>query len=249
MRIGHASISENNNNGRDGRAIAGDQTGKEVCIRSFYKKPWVYLLRCTDRGKAEIMAKACEAMCNNPNVGYDQSQRVTLHSYLSRNNYNYENITVPVECDCSSFMTVCAECAGIFPIYTGTNPPVTANMVSKFQKTGYFDLITDSSYINSEKNLLRGDILVGAPNTHTVMVLDNGSGASTVIGKRILKKGMSGSDVSYLQDKLRKVGYSLAVDGKFGPQTQAALIAFQTEEKILIDGICGPETWRHLESH
>ena len=30
MRIGHASISENNNNGRDGRAQAGDQTNKEV---------------------------------------------------------------------------------------------------------------------------------------------------------------------------------------------------------------------------
>ena len=45
MRIGHASISENKNNGRDGKAKAGDQTGKEVCIRQFYKKPWKYLLR------------------------------------------------------------------------------------------------------------------------------------------------------------------------------------------------------------
>lgn len=247
MRIGHASISENGNNGRDGKAKAGDQTGKEVCIRSFYKKPWSYLLRCADKNKAEIMAKACEAICNNPNVGYDQSQRVTLHSYLAKNNYNYNSITTPVECDCSSFMTVCAECAGIFPHYTGTNPPVTANMVKKFQETGYFDLFTDSSYINNEANLLRGDILVGPPNTHTVMVLDNGTKGS-VAKRPTLRKGNKGNDVLYLQKKLAELGYDVKPDGIFGPQTHAALLNYQIDNNLLVDGICGPETWRSLKA-
>lgn len=244
MRIGHASISENGNNGRDGRAKAGDQTGKEVCIRSFYKKPWHYLLRCKDANKVEIMAKACEAICNNPNVGYDQSQRVTLHSYLAKNGYNYNDIHTPVECDCSSFMTVCAECAGIFPHYTGTNPPVTANMVKKFQDTGYFTVINDQNYINNEDNLRRGDILVGPPNTHTVMVLDNGNKKTT--GRPMLRKGSKSNYVLEMQAALKTLGYTIDVDGSFGPKTFEVLKQFQKDKGLESDGVCGPLTWKAL---
>ena len=245
MRIGHASISENNNNGRDGKAKAGDQTGKEVCIRSFYSKPWKYLLRCKDPAKAEIMAKACESICNNQNVGYDQSQRMTLLTELKRLNYDYSKINTPCECDCSSFMTACAECAGIFPKYSG-NAPVTANMVKLFQQTGMFDVITTG--INTESNLKRGDILVGPPNTHTVMVLDTGH----IAKRRVLKKGMSGSDVIVLQKRLRELGfYSDSIDGCFGPNTETAVLAFQAEvfqnDSKEWDGICGPKTWAALE--
>lgn len=245
MRIGHASISENNNNGRDGRAKAGDQTGKEVCIRSFYSKPWKTLLRCKDSVKAEIMAKACEAICNNPNIGYDQSQRVTLNSYLAKNGYDYNNIKTAVECDCSSFMTACAECAGIFPHYTGTNPPVTANMVERFKATGYFDVITDSAYINNQNNLKRGDILVGPPNTHTVMVLDNGT--ASVKNMPVLRKGAKGNDVLIMQAKLKTKGYNLDADGIFGPDTLAKLKQFQKDHCLVVDGICGPATWKELD--
>lgn len=244
MRIGHASISENNNNGRDGRAKAGDQTGKEVCIRTFYAKPWKYLLRCKDSAKAEIMAKACEAICNNPNVGYDQSQRATLNSYLHNNGYNYNNINTAVECDCSSFMTACAECAGIFPLYTGTNPPVTANMVSKFKNTGFFEVNTDEAFINVESNLRRGDILVGAPNTHTVMVLDTGHIGS----RRTLIFGSNGSDVIILQRKLLERGFDpKGIDGQFGANTRLAVVAFQKSVGIVADGKCGQITWSKLD--
>lgn len=251
MRIGHASISENNNNGRDGKAQAGDQTGKEVCIRSFYKKPWKYLLRCKDADKAETMAKACEAICNNPNVGYDQSQRLTLHKVLQSNNYHYNFINTPCECDCSSFMTVCAECAGIFPAYPSGNAPVTANMVKLFQATGMFDVLTEN--INEEYNLRRGDILVGPPNTHTVMVLDNGQDVPLHIKeRRTLKKGMSGSDVVYMQRILQKERYDLGkwgADAQFGDSTENALKQFQSEKGMVADGICGPKTWMMLEKY
>lgn len=251
MRIGHASISENSNNGRDGKAKAGDQTGKEVCIRTFYKKPWKYLLRCKDDAKAEIMAKACEAICNNPNVGYDQSQRLTLHNVLQKSNYNYNAINTPCECDCSSFMTVCAECAGIFPAYQGGNAPVTSNMVKIFQQTGCFNVLTDG--INEEHNLRRGDILVGPPNTHTVMVLDNGQDVPLHIKeRRTLKKGMSGSDVVYMQRALQKLGYDLGpsgADSRFGPAVEKALRLFQNEHGLTVDGICGPKTWIMLEQY
>lgn len=251
MRIGHASISENNNNGRDGKAKAGDQTGKEVCIRTFYKKPWKYLLRCKDAAKAETMAKACEAICNNPNVGYDQSQRLTLHNVLQKSNYNYNAINTLCECDCSSFMTVCAECAGIFPKYSGGNAPVTANMVKIFKQTGCFNVLTEG--INEEHNLRRGDILVGPPNTHTVMVLDNGQDVPLHIKeRRTLKKGMSGSDVVYMQRTLQKLGYDLGkwgADAQFGDSTEKAVRQFQIDRCLTADGICGPKTWMMLEKY
>ncbi len=36
------------------------------------------------------------------------------------------------------------------------------------------------------------------------------------------------------------------IDGQFGPKTQAAVKAFQTREKIEVDGIVGPQTWKYL---
>lgn len=249
MRIGHASISENNDNGRNGKAKAGDQTSKEVCIRSFYKKPWKYLLRCKDKEKAEVMAQACESICNNNCVGYDQSQRLTLHNELSRLGFDFRKLTTACECDCSSFMTVCAECAGIMIKYPSGNAPVTANMVKLFEQTGMFDVITDG--INDEINLKRGDILVGAPNTHTVMVLDNG--APTHLQKRrTLKKGMSGTDVRYMQNILLKLGYDLGkygADGEFGNKTAEAVAKFQSEHGLENDSIVGIKTWCMLEKY
>lgn len=248
MRIGHASISENKNNGRDGKAKAGDQTGKEVCIRQFYKKPWKYLLRCTDPNKREIMASACEWLCTSNIVGYDQSQRLTLHNELKKINYDYRKLTTKCECDCSSFMTALAEIAGIFPVYTSGNAPVTANMVNKFKNTGMFEVIT--SGINTESNLLRGDILVGAPNTHTVMVLDNGKPVTTTKTRATLKRGSKGSDVKYMQDILIKEGYLVGPsDGIFGTNTQAAVLQFQKDKCLVADAIVGKNTWAMLEKY
>lgn len=41
-KLVHASINEK---GRITGGVTGDQTGKEICIRSYYNKPWKYVLR------------------------------------------------------------------------------------------------------------------------------------------------------------------------------------------------------------
>lgn len=174
IRIGHASIDENNK-AKGGKA--GDQTNKEVCIRSWYSKPWDYVLRCKDRNKAEIMAEQCEKGCANNHIGYDQNQRNTLRTQAQNVGYDLSRISVDCETDCSAFMTVCAECSGIKIPYNGSNAPTTSTMKNAFTSTNMFDVLTDKKYTTSEDYLLRGDILVKS-GSHTVMVLDDGKSAT-----------------------------------------------------------------------
>ena len=166
MRIGHASIDERNK-ARGG--MAGDQTGKEVCIRSYYDKNWQYIIRPKTHDLAEKSARACEIMCKNNHIGYDQDQRNTLISYLEQLNWNYNNIVKDTECDCSSFMTACALCGGAKIDYRG-NAPTTRSMVTRFRASGAYDIIPFVSPKHS--GLKRGDILV-RQGAHTVMVLDD----------------------------------------------------------------------------
>ena len=168
--IGHSSIDERN---KSSGGQAGDQTGKEVCTRSWYSKSWSYVLRPLDKNIAEKMAVACEKGCANPAIGYDQGQRNTLKTQAVACGMDLSKITVLCECDCSSFMTVCAECAGISIAYNNGNAPTTSTMKSAFMNTGSFELLSDEKYLTSDKYLKRGDILV-AVGSHTVMALSNG---------------------------------------------------------------------------
>lgn len=173
IRIGHASIDEN---GKISGGAAGDQTGKEVCTRTWYSKPWDFVLRCKDSVKAEKMATACEKGCSNKNIGYDQKQRNTLNTQAQKVNYDLSKIATRCECDCSSFITVCALAAGIKITY-GTNAPVTSTMKTAFTASGEFDILTAPEYLTSDRYLKRGDILVKA-GSHTAMALQNGSMAA-----------------------------------------------------------------------
>ena len=59
--------------------------------------------------------------------------------------------------------------------------------------------------------------------------------------------GSSGDDVIELQKLLKNNGYSdLAVDGKFGPKTQAAVKSYQEANGLKVDGIVGNNTWGAL---
>lgn len=58
-----------------------------------------------------------------------------------------------------------------------------------------------------------------------------------------LQHGSRGWDVKGMQDKInRKGGADLAVDGIFGPKTDAAVRKYQSENGLKVDGIVGPKT-------
>jgi len=63
----------------------------------------------------------------------------------------------------------------------------------------------------------------------------------------VLKQGDSGTAVAYLQKRLNVWGAKLTVDSSFGALTLAAVKAFQTKEKLTVDGVVGPATWAALD--
>lgn len=56
-------------------------------------------------------------------------------------------------------------------------------------------------------------------------------------------------DVEGVQTALTKLGYDPgSIDGKDGPKTKAAVLAFQKVAEVKVDGIAGPETKGALRS-
>jgi peptidoglycan hydrolase-like protein with peptidoglycan-binding domain len=60
------------------------------------------------------------------------------------------------------------------------------------------------------------------------------------------QKGAKEHPVPTLQYLLRARGHTVAVDGTFGPKTDAAVRGFQSEKGLSVDGIVGPLTWGKL---
>lgn len=78
------------------------------------------------------------------------------------------------------------------------------------------------------------------------------SGSSLIYPGRFLLRGMTGDDVTDLQNLLNRAAETnsfiptLSVDGNFGPQTEAAVRAVQQHEGLEVNGIVGPITWNRL---
>ena len=246
VKIGHSSCDEY---GKASGGAAGDQTGKEVCTRDWYNKPWSCVIRPKDSKVAEKIAKAMEQACANSQIGYDQHQRTTLYAKAKAVNWDLSKITEACECDCSSLVAVCVNAAGIAvskDIYTG-------NEKAALEATGAFTILTTSMYISKPDCLQRGDILLG--KGHTAVVLTNG-GAITkdkgdfTVEMRNLKKGCRGDDVLALQILLRGRGYNGNMngnlDGIFGSNTEGAVKLFQKAKGLAVDGIAGINTWNKL---
>ena len=177
--IGHASIDER---GKINGGQAGDQTGKEVCVREWYAGGWNLVLRPKRAEVAERMAAACETLCRGCLVGYDQYQRNSMWDELEKVGWDAGKLSTKCETDCSAFMTACARCAGVnvprVSLGGGQyNAPVTSTMRRAFSSTGEFEVLTASKYVSKEKHLKRGDILV-RESGHTAMVLSD-SGEET----------------------------------------------------------------------
>ena len=241
--IGSARIDER---GKASGGQAGDQTGKEVSTQNWYdhSKRWI-VLRPKDGAKAQKIAKGMRSACDNPNIGYDQTNNQSLWNLVKDKGFDPAKADKPCETDCARLVRVCCAYAGIMAddFYTATEATV-------LMRTGEFIKLTDSKYTDSENYLGVGDILVTRTKGHTVVVLSNGKyydGSADeperALGDRILSDGDYGADVIELQTRLKAVGYDPGeIDGEFGPNTESAVKALQTAAGITVDGEFGPDS-------
>lgn len=63
-----------------------------------------------------------------------------------------------------------------------------------------------------------------------------------------LRLGSVGPDVEHLQRALKARGFTITIDGHFGPQTDRTVRAFQSRVRIAVDGVVGPVTWEKIET-
>jgi peptidoglycan hydrolase-like protein with peptidoglycan-binding domain len=64
-----------------------------------------------------------------------------------------------------------------------------------------------------------------------------------------LRRGSNGTDVQRLQDDLSKLGYKVGtINGVFSLTTEEAVIQFQKDHSLTVNGVVGPETGRFLGS-
>lgn len=172
IKICHASIDERGQ-GRNGQS--GDQTGKEVCVRDYYKKNWTTVIRHPDPSIRKKAAKIAKKLANSNLVGYDMNQRNTLYSALKKFNFDadmYIASGIKTETDCSAFIYAIYSC--VLPeLRRDTNAPTTADMKSFYERYG-FQISVDSVFNSDPSNFKIGDILViyDASAHHTVIVVD-----------------------------------------------------------------------------
>ena len=65
----------------------------------------------------------------------------------------------------------------------------------------------------------------------------------------VIREGDRGGNVADVQRRLSTLGFTAASDelsGVFGPKTKLAVLEFQQDRGLLVDGIVGDETWREL---
>ena len=227
---------------------AGDQTGKEWCIRDWYDRPWNCVLRHPDPEVRACIADLAVKAANNDRIGYDQNQRQTYWQQLQKVGYDPSKITTACEADCSAGVIANVKAAGHLlgrNELHGISATYTGNMRAAFMAAG-FQCLTAVRYIKGNSYLLAGDILLNDAH-HTATVVTNGknSGAAVDMDKEVyelmpeIKKGSSGKAVKVLQAILGNV----TIDGDFGAKTEQAVKAFQKKKGLTQDGIVGPNTW------
>lgn len=83
-------------------------------------------------------------------------------------------------------------------------------------------------------------------NMNTVRARLKGQSSSVSSGVYHLEYGDVGERVRLYQDKLKRAGYAIVVDGSFGPAMRAVVQQFQRDNGLVVDGYLGLATQKKL---
>ena len=267
---GKIANSGHDERGRYSGGKAGDQTGTEWYIRSWYSRPWDTVIRFADSKIADMIATLSIYAAQNNHVGYDQGQRTSYWTALKKAGYDPRAIKTPCEEDCSAgvlanvkaslYLTGHSSWGDRINVngYTGNMRSIIVNCGAKVKT------FTDYSHTHSTKYLLPGDILLNT-SAHTAVNLGVGSamkkdtdtnkvaGTCTVTLKQFLK-GAEDPQIKTIQRILNAEGYkgkngkALAVDGSLGENTAFAIESFQKAKGMrdINFGTVALKTWQYL---
>ena len=119
--------------------------------------------------------------------------------------------------------------------------------------TGNFDAATDAA-VRAFQDKTKGIYTdgVAGPDTLAKLYAKDAATSKTAVASNAvetLEYDSEGSAVTKLQSRLKDLGYLAgSVDGKFGVETEAAVIAFQKNNNLKADGKAGKETQNTLYS-
>lgn len=259
MAVHYISNSGHDERGKYRGGKAGDQTGGEWCLRSYYVYPyggWNAVLRHPNLKVGETLADLHTKAAKNNNVGYDMNQRNTYWTQLVKANYDPSKIKTPCEADCSKGVCDNVRATGyILNISALKNHKATytGDMRRELKKAGFI-VLTDKKYLTSPDYLLPGDILLNDKNHTCVNITkgkkavsmsfrETGSGTSdskipgtcSITLKQFLV-GAEDPEIKTIQRILNARGYkgkdgkALTVDGSLGENTAFAIAAFQKDK-------------------
>lgn len=192
-KIAHASIDEN---GKTAGGVAGDQTGKEVCIRAWYSKPWNCVIRFRDPAQGLKVAECMRKAADNPRIGYDQTQRNTLLAYARNVGYDPSKVTTPCEADCSSLVTLACIYAGVkeSSLVQGGNSATTRTLRGLLSAAGAVEVFTGKEYTAEAERLKTGDILLSEGH-HVAVVVEAEQQSQEKKGTRLMNISQKGIDL------------------------------------------------------
>jgi predicted chitinase len=115
--------------------------------------------------------------------------------------------------------------------------------ITKRINGGYNGLDDRTMYYERAKKVMSKDDGGAVPSSPATT--QPASGSPSYPGSP-LRQGSKGAAVQSVQQRLSDLGYSLSVDGNFGPGTASAVISFQQKNNLGNDGVVGPNTWAAL---
>lgn len=172
-KIVQASINEF---GTINNGAAGDQTGSEVNISSYYSDNWTQIFRHPDPTIARRAAQVGIILANSNRVGYDQlgiTNRMTLYNALKKCDWSIRKYLASgkkTNADCASFVHACY-CVVEPKCRDWTWSPTCSSWIPAASGWG-FQTFVSPDYTRSESRLRVGD-LINNSNRHIVMYIGN----------------------------------------------------------------------------
>lgn len=169
----------------------------------------------------------------NPKVG-----DIVLFKYSGASEFGHTGIVIAVNGD--QFTTIEGNTSG--------GSTIIANGGGVCKKTYYNSNLPGTKFVTPDYSL----VTKLNSGTTTSSVSTNTKGSGYMFEPEVVQLGSNGASALLCQKLLRMSGCRdennalLVLDGDFGQHSLAALKKFQTANKLEVDGVCGPNTWKKL---